>query len=113
MGIILTASITAASASGGEVGPGGREGAFGGNRVLADLLLASGRQDQAAFAQLYQLTSPWIYYLLRRRTGSTTEAEDAVVVVYAGIWHRAAQFASSNQSALSWLTTMTYELAGS
>ncbi len=110
MGTISTVSITAASASGGEAESGGiRDGAFGGNRVLADLLSAAGRRDGEAFARLYQLTSPWIYYLLRRRPGSVAEAEAAMVTVYVGIWHRAGEFDPSDRSALSWLTSAAYE----
>ena len=76
-------------------------------------MVASGRHDEAAFARLYQLTSPWIYHLLRRRTGSTAHAEDAVCLVYTAIWQRAASFAQPNQSALAWVTTLAYDVVES
>ncbi|MCA1480845.1 hypothetical protein I6F37_38620, partial [Bradyrhizobium sp. NBAIM08] len=38
--------------------------------LLDELLVASGRGDERAFAQLYQLTSPWIFHILSRRMGS-------------------------------------------
>jgi DNA-directed RNA polymerase specialized sigma24 family protein len=106
----MTASSAVAS-SGGEAEVC-REGAFGGPTLLGELLIASGRHDEAAFARFYQLTSPWIYYLLRRRTGSTGDAEDAMRLVYTTIWQRAARFAP-NQSALAWATTIAYDVVGS
>jgi len=86
-----------------------RESAFGDRRLLNDLLIATAHQDEAAFARFYQLTSPWIYLLLRRRTGSTAHAENAMRLVYTAIWRRAASFAPPTQSALAWATTIAYE----
>ena len=109
----MTASVAATSAGGEAEAEGCREGAFGGGRLLSELLVASGRHDEAAFARFYQLTSPWIYHLLRRRTGSTAHAEDAMRLVYTAIWQRAASFAPPNQSALAWATTIAYDVVGS
>ncbi len=109
----MTASVIATSSGCQAEAEGGREGAFGGRRLLGELLVASGRHDEAAFARFYQLTSPWIYYLLRRRTGSTSHAEDALRLVYTTIWQRAPSFAPPNQSALAWATTIAYDVVGS
>jgi len=104
----------AVSSSGGDAEPEGcRKDAFGGGRLLTELLVAAGRHDETAFARFYELTSPWIYYLLRRRLRSTARAEDAVVLVYTAIWQRAATFTPLNQSALTWVTTLTYDLVES
>ncbi len=108
----MSASVAVAS-SGEAPAAVCRGGAFGGERQLNELLVASGRHDEAAFARFYQLTSPWIYYLLRRRTGSTADAEDALRLVYTTIWQQAASYAPSNQSALAWATTLAYDLVGS
>ena len=104
----MSASVAVAS-SGEAQAAACRGGAFGGERLLNELLVASGRHDEAAFARFYQLTSPWIYLLLRRRTGSTARAEDALRLVYTAIWRRAASFAPPTQSALAWATTIAYE----
>jgi RNA polymerase sigma-70 factor (ECF subfamily) len=109
----MTASVALSSSGGEAEAEGCRDGAFGGNRLLGELLVASGRHDEAAFARFYQLTSPWIYYLLRRRLRSTARAEDAMVTVYTAIWQQAASFASPKQSALAWATTLAYDLVGS
>ncbi|MGI8457510.1 MAG: sigma factor [Propionibacteriaceae bacterium] len=90
----------------------GRDDAFGGTKLLGELLVASGRHDQAAFARFYQLTSPWIFDLMRRRTGSIAPAEDATRLVYVTSWRRAASFAPVDQSALAWLTAIAYDLLG-
>jgi len=107
----MSASVIAAPA--GAEAEGCRDGAFDGGRLLSDLLVASGRHDEAAFARFYQLTSPWIYHLLRRWTGSTAHAEDSLRVVYAAIWQRAASYAPRNQSALAWTTNIAYDVVGS
>ena len=106
----MTASV-AVTSTGGEAEAAGCRDAFGSGRLLSELLVAAGRHDEAAFARFYQLTSPWIYYLLRRRTESTAHAEDDLCLVYTAIWQRAASFAP-NQSALAWATTITYDLVG-
>jgi len=104
----MTAGVTAISTGGESEAEFGR-GAFGDRRLLNELLVASGHQDEAAFTRFYELTSPWIYLLLRRRTGSTAHAENAMRLVYTAIWRRAASFAPAKQSALAWVTTITYE----
>ena len=109
----MTASVAATSSAGQVEAEGCREGAFGSSRLLSELLVASGRHDEAAFARLYQLTSPWIYHLLRRRTRSTAHAEDAMCLVYTTIWQRAASFSPPNQSALAWMTTVAYNVVES
>ena len=92
---------------------GCRGTAFGGRTLLSGLLVASGRRDEVAFSRFYQMTSPWIFYLLRRRIGSKAQAEDATCRVYTTVWRRAPSFASSNVSALAWVTRIAYEVAGS
>ena len=109
----MTTSVAATSAGGGAETDGGRDDAFGGSSLLNELLVASGHRDEAAFARFYQLTSPWIFFLLRRRTRSTADAEDAMRLVYTAIWRRAVTFAPANQSALTWATTIAYEMVES
>lgn len=104
----MTTSLAALSPD-AQVGAA-RAGRFGDNPLLNELLVASGRHDQAAFAQLYQLTSPWIYYLLRRRPVSIAQAEDELVRIYTAIWKRAANFTPPSPSALAWVTRTAYDV---
>lgn len=83
------------------------EGTFGDARLLGELLVASGRHDEDAFARFYRLTSPWIYSLLSRCTGSTADAEEAMVRAYAATWRQAATFVR-DQSALAWMTRVAF-----
>ncbi len=108
----MAASTAGGPAAGGDVDTqgGGRDDAFGGRRLLSELLVESGRHDEEAFARFYELTSPWIYHVLRRRTGSTACAEDAMRLVYTTIWKRAPSFAPPKQSALAWATGIAYDL---
>jgi RNA polymerase sigma-70 factor (ECF subfamily) len=71
---------------------------------LSALLTRCAERDQAALARFYELTSPWIYTLLRRRTRSVTEADDALVTVYTRVWRQAAEFTAQRRSALAWTT---------
>jgi RNA polymerase sigma-70 factor (ECF subfamily) len=105
----MTTGAAAISSSGQAETENSGEDAFGDRSLLNELLVASGRHDEAAFARFYQLTSPWIYLLLRRRTGSIAHAEDAMRLVYTAIWRRAASFAPPKQSALAWATTIAFE----
>jgi RNA polymerase sigma-70 factor (ECF subfamily) len=106
---MTTTSVAAISPAGEAEAENFGEDAFGDRGLLNGLLVASGHQDEAAFARFYQLTSPWIYLLLRRRTGSTAHAENAMRLAYTAIWRRADSFAPPKQSALAWATTIAYE----
>jgi RNA polymerase sigma-70 factor (ECF subfamily) len=101
------------STAGQTQAEGAREKASGGGVLLNDLLVASGHHDEAAFARFYELTSPWIYYLLLRRTGSTVLAEDALCNAYVAVWDRAGSFAPLEKSALAWATTIALGLVKS
>jgi RNA polymerase sigma-70 factor (ECF subfamily) len=108
---VITSSA-AISTTGQTQIEGARENLSSG-ALLNDLLVASGHHDEAAFAQFYELTSPWIYYLLVRRTGSTVRAENALCNVYVAVWRQAPSFASIEKSALAWVTTIALGLVKS
>ena len=105
-------SVAASSSRGAAEAERRRQSSVQERGLLNELLLASGHRDEAAFARFYQLTSPWIYYLLRRRTASTSHAEDAMVLVYGRIWHEAVSFAPTDQSPLVWVTTIAHDVVG-
>lgn len=92
---------------------GAREKMSGGNALLNELLVACGHHDEAAFARFYELTSPWIYFLLLRRTESGALAEDALRDAYVAVWHQAFSYAPLETSALAWTTTIALALVKS
>jgi DNA-directed RNA polymerase specialized sigma24 family protein len=79
------------------------------NGMLAELLLRCADHDPTALAQLYELTSEWIYAVLRRRTASVATAEEAMVEVYTRVWRRAATFPALERTALAWMTSIAFE----
>jgi DNA-directed RNA polymerase specialized sigma24 family protein len=79
------------------------------NQVLDGLLHRCAQHDEAALARLYELTSPWIYALVTRRTSSASVADNAMVAIYAKVWRQAARHAEQGQSILAWMTTIACE----
>ena len=73
---------------------------------LADLLLATARGDRAAFARLYELTSPKLFSLavgiLRRRDW----AEETLQESFLRLWRSAHRFDPARGSAMSWMVTI-------
>ncbi|MAO81946.1 sigma-70 family RNA polymerase sigma factor [uncultured Nocardioides sp.] len=91
---------TGAPTSGAPVGPD-----------LADLLRASARGDQVAFAQLYDATAARVHGMALRVVRDPAQAEEVTQEAYLEIWRTAARFDPSRGSALSWLLTLTHRKA--
>ena len=81
------------------------------NEDLVALVSRCASGEAAALTRLYELTSPWIYSFLRRRTSSTAKAEDAAVAVYSRVWRQATNYSHSHQSVLAWMTLIASEAA--
>ena len=79
------------------------------NQVLAGLLHRCTEHDEAALERLYELTSPWIYALVTRRTNSASVADNAIVAIYTKVWRQAARHAEHDQSILAWMTIIACE----
>jgi RNA polymerase sigma-70 factor (ECF subfamily) len=73
---------------------------------LVNLLDASARGDQSAFAQLYELTSPRLYgvalRMIRRRDGAEEVLQDAFV----SIWQHAADYRAAKSAPMTWMTAI-------
>jgi RNA polymerase sigma-70 factor, ECF subfamily len=78
---------------------------------LARLVAATARQDQAAFAELYELTKRKLFgialMVLRRRD----LAEDATQEAFIRIWRSAASFDPARGMAVTWMATVVRNLA--
>jgi len=74
---------------------------------LNRLLMATGRSDQAAFAELYRRTSSKLFGVCMRMLRDRGEAEDVLQETYTTVWRRAAGFDAAKASAITWLTTLS------
>jgi RNA polymerase sigma-70 factor (ECF subfamily) len=77
----------------------------------AELLSACGRGDEAAFAQLYDLTSARMYGIVLRVVRDSAQAAEVTQDAYLQIWRESARYDSSRGSALSWLMTIAHRRA--
>ena len=68
--------------------------------------MATGAEDRAAFATLYQLTSAKLFGVCLRICGDRGAAEDVLSDVYLTIWRRAGAFEPGRASPISWLATI-------
>ena len=68
--------------------------------------MATGAEDRAAFATLYQLTSAKLFGVCLRICGERQAAEDVLSEVYLTIWRRAGAFEPGRASPISWLATI-------
>lgn len=82
-----------------------------GQEALADLIRATARGDQQAFAELYRLTSRRVYGMARRVLIDAELAQDAAQEVYLQIWQNAAKFDAASGSPLAWLMTIAHRRA--
>lgn len=73
---------------------------------LAELLAASSRQDQRAFAELYRRTSSRLFGVCVRMLRDRAEAEEVLQEVFISVWRRADTFDPGKASAITWLVTM-------
>lgn len=78
---------------------------------LADLLKRSARGDRAAFADLYDATSPRLYGLVVRVVRDRAQADEVAQEVYLDVWRQASRFDPSRGSALSWMMTIGHRKA--
>ena len=82
-----------------------------GEDLLAGLLLASAAGDQHAFAELYRLTAPRLNAVVRRLTGSATDASEVLQETYVRIWYRAAKFDPARGAAVHWMVAIARNIA--
>jgi RNA polymerase sigma-70 factor (ECF subfamily) len=104
---VTNADITASGFPQGEpeVGPG-PTGA--GPAELAGLLRRCGRGDEAAFAELYDLTAPRVFGMVLRVMRDRTQSEEVTQEVFLEIWRTASRFDADRGSAVSWLLTIAH-----
>ncbi len=80
-------------------------------RPVAELLVACGRGDESAFAQLYDATSSRVHGLTLRVLRDPAQAEEVTQEVYLVVWQTAARFDPSRGTPLAWLLTIAHRKA--
>jgi RNA polymerase sigma-70 factor (ECF subfamily) len=76
------------------------------DRADAELLRATARGDENAFAALYDQYSPILFGLLLRIVRDRPEAEDVLQEVFLQVWQQAANFDASRGRPFTWLVTL-------
>jgi len=74
--------------------------------ALADLLARTALADQAAFAELYRLTSAQLYGVALRLLRDRAAAEEVLQDVYVSVWHHAGSYAAARSQPRTWLTSI-------
>ena len=83
----------------------------GDSAVLRDLVQRSSTGNEAAFAQLYDLTSSRLYGLVLRVLRGPDLAAEVVQEVYLEIWRRAAEYRDESGSVMAWMCTIAHRRA--
>ena len=73
---------------------------------LARLLARSSLGDRAAFASLYEKTSPHLLAVVLRINRDRAQAEDILQEVYVNVWRAAGSFDAMQSQPLTWLTSI-------
>ena len=79
--------------------------------ALADALKRCARGDEAAFAEVYDLTSAKVYGLVVRVLRNPAQSEEVVQECYLEIWRNASRFDPARGSASAWIMTIAHRRA--
>ncbi|RLV55853.1 sigma-70 family RNA polymerase sigma factor [Aeromicrobium phragmitis] len=82
-----------------------------GTDLATELLRRCARDDDVAFAQLYDLTAPRVFGLVRRVVRDPGQAEEVTQEVYLELWRHASRFDAGRSSALAWVFTIAHRRA--
>ena len=103
--------VTMAATSSGPSGPG-RRCLRRAAPTSPDLLRASARGDENAFAQLYDATSARIYGLVLRVVRDPAQSEEVAQEAFLDIWRHSARFdPAARQRESSWMLTIAHRKA--
>lgn len=79
--------------------------------TLQNQLVAAGRGDESAFADLYESVAPRVYGLVVRILRDVHQSEEITQEVFLQLWATSNSFDPTRGSALSWIMTMTHRRA--
>lgn len=76
-----------------------------------DLLVASARGDQAAFAQLYDHLAGIVHGVVRRVLRDPAQSEEVTQEVFVEVWRNASRFEPARGAARTWILTIAHRRA--
>lgn len=79
--------------------------------ALSELLVASGRGDDEAYAELYDDLAPRIFGLVLRILGDVHQSEEVTQEVFLHVWQNSYRFDPARGSAYAWVITMAHRRA--
>jgi RNA polymerase sigma-70 factor, ECF subfamily len=85
--------------------------AAGGGRTLDEQLLATGRGDEAALAQVYDAMASAVFGVAKRVVRDPARAEEITQDVFLSVWRFATRFDPAKGSAQTWILTLTHRRA--
>ncbi len=78
---------------------------------IEQMISRIGLGDQSAFSALYDATSAKLFGVCIRILNNRAEAEDALQDAFVRIWQKASSYAANGYSPMTWLITLTRNLA--
>ena len=82
-----------------------------GGRTLNEQLLATGRGDEAALAQVYDAMASAVFGVAKRVVRDPARAEEITQDVFLSVWRFATRFDPAKGSAQTWILTLTHRRA--
>jgi RNA polymerase sigma-70 factor (ECF subfamily) len=79
--------------------------------AVAQLLVAVGRGERQAFAELFRACGPKLLPICSRLLGRRDVAEEVLQEAFVRIWQKAAMYESGRGSAMGWLIAVTRRCA--
>ena len=81
------------------------------NQDIENWIQRAGLGDRNAFNALYDATSPKLFGVCLRVLNNRAEAEEALQEAFIRIWQRAERFSANGYSPMTWLITLTRNMA--
>ena len=78
---------------------------------IEQMIVRTGIGDRKAFSSLYDATSAKLFGVCLRILSNRAEAEDALQEAFVRIWQKADSYAVNGYSPMTWLITLTRNLA--
>jgi RNA polymerase sigma-70 factor (ECF subfamily) len=76
------------------------------NKELSELLAACGQGDRAAFARLYEATSPKLFGVAVRMLRREDLAAEVLQECYVSIWNNARTYTAALSAPMTWMTSI-------